>query len=155
RSFHAVFPEHIATDDRSVCTYRRPAAYLRSAESANAFDLGPGLEHIGEDAGVATEYDRPQLDAFIQLYRGLYLAVVAHGHIRTGHDVLPDRRISSNARAGQDVAEMPNLGSLAQLHILIQIGTFVHKGLARHPATALPKYWPRACSARSRTRSTA
>ena len=89
--------------------------------------LGAGGEVIGKDAGRAAEHIVLQLHALVEGNIVLYFAAVADPYMIADIDVLPQRAALSDARAALEVAEMPDLRALADLHILVDVGAFVDK----------------------------
>src|SRR6185437_5249608 len=82
-------------------------------------DLGARVHHVCENAGGAAEDAFLESHALIDRDVVLDLALIADVDIRTGHDVLSKRAAAANARARQDMAEMPDLRPLADVAAVI------------------------------------
>jgi len=84
-------------------------------------EVGTGRSDIGEDAGGAAE------DIVLYLYslidRDIVLDAdsIADAHVVADVDILPQRAVPAKAGTALDVAEMPDLRTLAYLYIVVDV----------------------------------
>ena len=94
--------------------------------------LGPGGQVVGEHTGGAAEHIVLQLHPLVQGDIILQLAAVTHLYMVADIHVLPQGAALADTGPLLNVAEVPDLGALADLHILIHKAGGMHKILLLH-----------------------
>src|SRR5260221_3851864 len=131
----AVASQAVSADDGGVRTDRRAAADDGGTEFVFALDIGARIVHVGEDAGRSAENVVPENDALIETYIVLDLAAVPYPDIGPDRHVLADDATAADLRSLENVAEMPDLRSLADFAAVVDPGGFMGEIWS---ATAVP-----------------
>ena len=89
-------------------------------------EMGTRRRHVGEYAARAAEHIVLNLNAFVDRDVVLHADAIADLNIVAHVHILSERAVFTNHGTFLDMAEMPDLGSLADAHILIDITAFMY-----------------------------
>jgi hypothetical protein len=90
-------------------------------------NLGPRVQHIGQNAGGAEKHIILNRGAFV--YRNIVLNfdIVADDDPACDADILAQIAVAADDSPGQNMGKMPDLGTPADADIVIHIGGFMDK----------------------------
>lgn len=75
--------------------------------------------HIGEDTRRSAEHLVFKCNAGVYGDIILNLAAVPYCHVRPHHYILTEHAVAADSAAAKDMTEMPDSGSSADLHVLV------------------------------------
>ena len=117
----------MTADDGSVCSDGGATTNERRLELILAVDCRTGIEHIGKHHRRTEEHIVLAPHTGIDGYIVLHLAVPSKHHVGRYNDVLADIAFFAYRTVMHDMAEMPNLCSLAYAATVIHIRRFMNK----------------------------
>jgi hypothetical protein len=119
-----------STKDRGIGSQGRTIPNTRPAIFIAAENLTTRIDHICENTGWATEDEIFQLDPRVEGYVVLNFYMIANRDPVRDKDILSDRTVLANLRAGSDVTKVPDTGTVANNRPVINAGGGVN--LYRH-----------------------
>ena len=116
----------MATDHGGVGPQGGAFADLRLGVDTVHGEVGAWRGHVGEHAARATEHVVLNLDAFVDGDVVLYADAVADLDVAAHVHVLSEGAILAYDGTLLDVAEMPDLGSFTDGHVVVDVAAFVY-----------------------------
>lgn len=113
------------TDNRRVCAHGGSAAQQRLLVDLLSVDLRARIAHVGQHAARTQEHIVLDSTSGVDRHVVLDLDVVSDRHIITHVYILPECAAAADARAGLDVAKVPDARAFAYVDGRIHPGRFV------------------------------
>ena len=120
------FANGVTTDDGAVGSEGGAFADECLGIDAVNGEMGTWCRDIGEDAGWAAEHIVFYLHTFIDRHIVLDTDTIADADIVADVHILTQRAVLAEAGTTLDMAEMPDLRTLANLYIVIDVTAFVN-----------------------------
>ena len=109
------------TDDGAISSQRRPLLNERAGINTMHREVGTRGDDIGEHTRGTTEDVVFYLDTLVDRDIVLDADTIANNHVVANVDVLSQRAVVAQTRTPLNVAEVPHIGALAYLDIVIDI----------------------------------
>jgi hypothetical protein len=132
RPHKGVFAHGHAADNSAVGAQAGAFAYQCGPRLVHTPDIGPGVEHGGENHAGAAENIVFQGYAFVNTYVILNFTAIANNHIRPGNHILADIAVFPNNSTRHYMAEMPNPAIGANFYIAVNNSADVNKIIFSH-----------------------
>ena len=116
----------VTTDHRAVGAQGGTFADTGLGVDAMHWEMGARRSHIGEHTTRPTEHIVLDLNAFVDGDVVLHADVVADVDVVAHVHVLSERTVLADDGTFLDMAEVPDLGSLSDAHVIIDVTAFVY-----------------------------
>ncbi len=119
----------MATDDGAVGAHGRSFLHMRGTNLIHFTDFRPGIIDVGEDHRRAAEDAVFESDTLINADVVLNLAFVADDCVGADDNILADVAVFADPGPGEDMGEVPDFCTLADLDFIIHDGGFMDENI--------------------------